>query len=61
MTAGQPLRIKDMTPDAVRRAATANPRLILPVGTTEQHGPHLPLGADSIIVERLADDLSAEF
>jgi creatinine amidohydrolase len=61
MIAGQPLRIKDMTPDAVRRAATANPRLILPVGTTEQHGPHLPLGADSIIVERLADDLSAEF
>jgi creatinine amidohydrolase len=31
------------------------------VGTTEQHGPHLPLGADTIIVERLAEDLSAEF
>ena len=36
-------------------------RLIVPVGTTEQHGPHLPLGCDTIIVERLADDLSAEF
>jgi len=58
---GGPLRIKEMTPDAVRRAATANPRLILPVGTTEQHGHHLPLGADTLIVERLADDLSAEF
>lgn len=33
--------------------------LIVPVGTTEQHGPHLPLGCDSLIVERLADDLSA--
>lgn len=33
----------------------------MPVGTCEQHGPHLPLGADTIIVERLADDLSAEF
>lgn len=31
------------------------------VGTTEQHGPHLPLGCDTIIVERLADDLSIEF
>ncbi len=61
MSAGLPLRIKEMTPDAVRRAALANPRLIMPVGTTEQHGPHLPLGADSIVVERLADDLSAEF
>jgi len=58
---GGPLRIKEMTPDAVRLAAAANPRLILPVGTTEQHGPHLPLGADTLIVERLADDLSAEF
>lgn len=33
----------------------------MPVGTTEQHGPHLPLGSDTIIVERLADDLSAQF
>jgi creatinine amidohydrolase len=33
--------------------------LIVPVGTTELHGPHLPLGCDTIIVERLADDLSA--
>lgn len=33
----------------------------MPVGTCEQHGPHLPLGCDSIIVERLADDLSADF
>jgi creatinine amidohydrolase len=38
-----------------------DPRLIVPVGTTEQHGPHLPLGCDTTIVERLADDLSAEF
>ncbi|HYK82506.1 MAG TPA: creatininase family protein [Gemmatimonadales bacterium] len=33
----------------------------MPVGTCEQHGPHLPLGCDTIIVERLADDLSAAF
>jgi creatinine amidohydrolase len=50
-----------MTPDAVREIARANPRLIVPVGTTEHQGPHLPLGADTMIVERLADDLSAEF
>ncbi|HEY7482409.1 MAG TPA: creatininase family protein [Gemmatimonadales bacterium] len=37
------------------------PTLIVPVGTTEQHGPHLPLGCDTIIVERLSDDLSAAF
>ena len=38
-----------------------DPRLIIPVGTTEQHGPHLPLGCDTLIVERLANDLSADF
>jgi creatinine amidohydrolase len=50
-----------MTPDDVVLAIAANPRLIVPAGTCEQHGPHLPLGSDAIIVERLADDLSSEF
>ena len=56
-----PLRLKEMTPDEARVAFAANPRLIIPVGTCEQHGPHLPFGCDTLIVERLADDLSAEF
>jgi creatinine amidohydrolase len=48
-----------MTPVAVRDRLRTRPTLLVPVGTTEQHGPHLPLGCDSFIVERLADDLSA--
>jgi creatinine amidohydrolase/Fe(II)-dependent formamide hydrolase-like protein len=48
-----------MTPVAVRDRLRTRPALLVPVGTTEQHGPHLPLGCDSFIVERLADDLSA--
>ncbi len=28
--------------------------LILPIGSTEQHGPHLPLSVDSVIAEKLA-------
>jgi creatinine amidohydrolase len=54
-----PWRLKEMTPDALRERLAIRPTLIVPVGTTEQHGPHLPLGCDSLIVERLADDLSA--
>ena len=50
-----------MTPGGVRELLLARPTLIVPVGTTEQHGPHLPLGCDTIIVERLADDLSSMF
>ncbi|GBD31192.1 MAG: creatinine amidohydrolase [Gemmatimonadales bacterium] len=56
-----PLSIKYLRPDEVRLHLSRDPRLIVPVGTTEHHGPHLPLGCDTIIVERLADDLSAEF
>jgi creatinine amidohydrolase len=36
-------------------------RLIIPIGSCEQHGRHLPLGTDSLLAERLAHDLSAEF
>lgn len=50
-----------MRPDEIVAALTADPRLIVPVGTCEQHGPHLPLGCDTIIVERMSDQLSAEF
>lgn len=34
--------------------ARADRILILPVGATEQHGPHLPLGVDSYIAEGIA-------
>jgi creatinine amidohydrolase len=56
-----PLHLSVLTPDAVRAALARDSRLLVPVGTCEQHGPHLPLGCDTIIVERLADDLSASF
>jgi creatinine amidohydrolase/Fe(II)-dependent formamide hydrolase-like protein len=50
-----------MTPAAIGELLSRRPTLIVPVGTTEQHGPHLPLGCDTIVVERLSDDLSAAF
>jgi creatinine amidohydrolase/Fe(II)-dependent formamide hydrolase-like protein len=57
----RPWRIKEMTPVAIGELLLKRRALIVPVGTTEQHGPHLPLGCDTIIVERLSDDLSAAF
>ena len=56
-----PRRLKELVPSEVAAILAEDPRLIVPVGTCEQHGPHLPLGCDTVIVERLADDLSAEF
>lgn len=36
------------------RIATANPPIFLPVGATEQHGPHLPLGTDALLSAAVA-------
>jgi creatinine amidohydrolase len=59
--ADTPRRIKEMRPDEIAAVIARDPRLIIPVGTCEQHGRHLPLGSDTLIVEHLADDLSCEF
>lgn len=34
--------------------------LILPIGSTEQHGPHLPLSVDTVIAEEFAKRLAEE-
>jgi creatinine amidohydrolase len=57
----QPRRLKELVPSDIVEALKRQPRLIIPVGTCEHHGPHLPLGCDTLIVEHIADDLSAEF
>jgi creatinine amidohydrolase len=56
-----PLRVKELNPAQVSAILGNDPRLIIPIGTCEQHGPHLPLGCDTIIVEHMCDDLSAEY
>lgn len=50
-----------MTPGEVATTLARDPRLIIPIGTVERTDPVLPMGASTLIVERLADDLSAEF
>lgn len=34
--------------------------LVVPLGATEQHGPHLPLSTDTVIASELADALARE-
>lgn len=56
-----PLALDELTwVDAAAQLAR-NPRLIIPVGALEQHGPHLPLGSNVLIARRFAMDLSREF
>ena len=56
---GRPWRLKDLTPDAARTLLREQPTLIMPVGGIAALGSHLPLGSDSIVVDRIADDVSA--
>ena len=56
---GAPRRVHEMIPAAVAAALRADPRLLVPVGALDAHGPHLPLGTDIVLVDRFADDLSA--
>jgi creatinine amidohydrolase len=57
----EPRRLKLMRPNEIARLVERDPRLLVPVGTCEQHGPHMPLGCDTLIIEHFADRLSAEF
>lgn len=45
--------LSEITRDEARRRAP-DTLLVLPVGATEQHGPHLPVGTDSFAVEYVA-------
>lgn len=55
----RPWRLEELTPVAVRERLQEQSILLLPVGGTAALASHLPLGADTMIVERLADDVSA--
>ena len=52
--------LDSLTWPEVGRILAADARLIFPVGALEQHGPHLPLGTNTFIAERLAGDLSQD-
>jgi creatinine amidohydrolase len=60
-TAGEPVLWEHLTWPETRRLLGARPTEVglLPVGATEQHGPHLPSGTDSIIAGRLCEAVSA--
>jgi mycofactocin system creatininase family protein len=45
--------------DELTTLEVRNDLLVVPLGATEQHGPHLPLGTDTIIATALAASLDA--
>jgi creatinine amidohydrolase len=49
----QRILLEELTREEARTAAP-HALVVLPVGATEQHGPHLPVGTDSLTIEYLA-------
>ncbi len=47
-TVSGPKSLYEMTREEVQEALTKTDTILLPAGALEQHGPHLPLGADTI-------------
>ncbi len=58
---GASLRLDALSWIDVAAHLARDPRLLVPIGALEQHGPHLPLGTNTLLSERIAQDLSAEF
>ncbi|GGP07604.1 MULTISPECIES: creatininase family protein [Oceanobacillus] len=57
---GQAKEILNMTRDEVAAAVKEYPVAILPLGATEQHGHHLPLGVDVYLAEGISRKLSEQ-
>ncbi|MCW2496898.1 mycofactocin biosynthesis peptidyl-dipeptidase MftE [Jatrophihabitans sp.] len=51
--------LADLTWPEVQAAASAGVALVIPVGSTEQHGPHLPLSTDTDVAVALCAGLVA--
>jgi mycofactocin system creatininase family protein len=53
-------RLADATwPEVEARVGAASTTLLVPLGATEQHGPHLPIGTDATIAVALAERAAA--
>jgi creatinine amidohydrolase len=58
---GRMLRVDELTSPEFAALVRKNPLVILPIGATEEHGTHLPLGTDSMQCESVVSRIAEEF
>ncbi len=57
---GKPVRLENLSWTQIRELQSAGADLLLlPIGATEQHGPHLPINTDTVIATATCDYASA--
>lgn len=49
-------KFAELNREQLRAAAAENPLVVLPIGATEQHGPHLPTGTDWFTIDAVATE-----
>ena len=54
-----PIHLAELNPKALKKAVTKKPLILIPIGTTEWHAEHLPLGVDSFLSQATCDAVSA--
>lgn len=54
------MKLEELTWKEVEEYLKTDKRLIVPIGTCEQHGLHLPLNTDTLVADKLAEYLSQE-
>ena len=52
-------RTAELTSPRLKKILEANPVVIIPTGSHEQHGPHLPFATDAIIAQTFAEHAAA--
>jgi creatinine amidohydrolase/Fe(II)-dependent formamide hydrolase-like protein len=57
----RPRLITELTPNEVRQHLQRDRRLIVPLGACDQYGPHLPIGASTLVAEAFAQRLCEDF
>ncbi|MCP4401238.1 MAG: creatininase family protein [bacterium] len=50
------MQLKNLTTYDVQKYLERKKTIVLPFGSTEQHGPHLPIGTDAFVAEAIANE-----
>ena len=54
-----PYRWDNLTSPQIKKLSQEGAIVLVPVGSTEQHGPHLPVGTDALMATSMSEKLAA--
>jgi len=55
-----PIHLAVLRPADLKEIARSKPLILVPIGTTEWHADHLPVGVDNLLSQATCDDISAQ-